>query len=412
MMIKIPRQKVNLSWKQVGIVLKALLKGRLIRGKAISRFESRFAEYLNAKQAISVSSGRFALYLILKSLGLKKGDEVILPAYTYHVIPAVIIALGLKPVFVDIEADTFNINPRLIEEKITKKTKAVIPTHLFGYPCDMDAVMKIARKHKLFVIEDCAQACGAEYKGKKAGSIGDASYFSFEISKNMNTFGGSMIVTDNSALSDRIRRELQDSPQPKTGKVLKKILSSVQIWISTSKYAFSFVTYPLIRILDFFDKDILSHRHNFEVNLIRKHELINYYNFQFANVQALVGIDQLKKIDRYNERNDQISSIYSSILSEEETAGRQKKIIKPSPLFYTIKSKNRDKISKRMLTEGLDTRKKYMDVCPDLQVYKNSAYSREDWTTSRITANHILHLPLDRSLAKNKKILTSIRSMI
>ena len=177
-----------------------------IEGEEDKAFEQAFADYCGVRYAIGVGNGLDALMLALKALGVGEGDEVIVPSNTYIATALAATYVGAKPVFVEPCIDTFNINPDLIEEKITDKTKAIMPVHLYGQACDMDPIMEIARKHNLFVVEDCAQAHGATYKGKRVGSFGDAAGFSFYPGKNLGALGDAgAAVTNNKELADKIR---------------------------------------------------------------------------------------------------------------------------------------------------------------------------------------------------------------
>lgn len=177
-----------------------------IEGKEDALFEEAFANYCNTKYCIGVGNGLDALMLALKALEVKDGDEVIVPSNTYIATALAVTYVGAKPVFVEPDIKTFNIDPSLIEEKITEKTKAIMPVHLYGQPCDMDPIMQVARKHNLYVIEDCAQAHGALYKGKVIGSFGDAAGFSFYPGKNLGALGDAgATVTNNESLANEIR---------------------------------------------------------------------------------------------------------------------------------------------------------------------------------------------------------------
>jgi dTDP-4-amino-4,6-dideoxygalactose transaminase len=170
-----------------------------IGGKEVKDFEKEIADFCNVKYALGMNSGTDALFLALKTLGIKEGDQVITTPFTFIATAEVITNCGAEPVFVDVNLDTFNIDPDKIEEKITDKTRAIIPVHIFGQMADMDKIMAIANKHKLFVIEDACQAIGAEYKGKIAGSIGDISAFSFFPTKNLGAYADAgMAITNNS----------------------------------------------------------------------------------------------------------------------------------------------------------------------------------------------------------------------
>ncbi|MCK4851861.1 MAG: DegT/DnrJ/EryC1/StrS family aminotransferase, partial [Candidatus Omnitrophica bacterium] len=172
----------------------------------VAEFEKNFAGYCQAGHCAGVNSGTAALFLALKAAGIGPGDEVITTANTFIATSASISAAGAKPVFVDIDGTTFNIDPRKIEAAVTPKTKAVIPVHLYGQPADMDPIMDIAAKHGIIIIEDACQAHGAEYKGKRAGSFGKAACFSFYPGKNLGAFGeGGAVVTDDGRIDEEVR---------------------------------------------------------------------------------------------------------------------------------------------------------------------------------------------------------------
>ena len=171
--------------KEIDAAVKRVLGSSVfIGGQEVEEFEKEVAQFCKIKEAIGVNSGTDALLLSLKAIDIKPGDEVITTPFTFIATAGVIANCGAKPVFVDINPETFNIDPLKIEKAITEKTKAILPVHLFGQMADMDEIMKIAKKYKLYVIEDAAQAMSAEYKGRKAGTIGDLGCFSFFSSKN------------------------------------------------------------------------------------------------------------------------------------------------------------------------------------------------------------------------------------
>src|SRR3989337_4367492 len=188
-------------------VLHALDTGWLSSaGPFVKEFETKFAKYLGIKHAIAVANGTAALHVALLALGIGKGDEVIVPAFTMASSWMAIIYTGAKPVFVDCESDTYNIDPKRISAKITSRTKAIMPVHIYGHPADTEAILKIAAKHKLFVIEDAAEAHGAKYKGKKCGTFGHINCFSFYANKIVTTGEGGMVVTDDDRLAGQARK--------------------------------------------------------------------------------------------------------------------------------------------------------------------------------------------------------------
>ncbi len=179
-------------------VMRVLASAQFILGKEVGEFEQAAAQYLGGSEAIGCASGTDALQIVMMAFGIGRGDEVITTPFTFVATAETILLLSATPIYVDIDPKTFNIDPSKIEQAITAKTKAIIPVHLFGHPADMDPIMEIARRHRLKVIEDAAQAFGAEYKGRKAGTIGDVACFSFFPSKNLGAFGdaGMMLTND------------------------------------------------------------------------------------------------------------------------------------------------------------------------------------------------------------------------
>lgn len=177
-----------------------------IMGEKLKTFEASYAKYNQTKYSVGVSNGLDALILSLEALGVGKGDEVIVPSNTYIATVLAVTAVGATPVFVEPRIETYNINPELIEEKITKKTKAIMPVHLYGQACEMDHIMKLAEAYNLVVVEDNAQAHGSSYKGKLTGSFGPANGVSFYPGKNLGALGDAgAVTTDNEALADKIK---------------------------------------------------------------------------------------------------------------------------------------------------------------------------------------------------------------
>lgn len=206
----IPILDLKRQYEQIGQeiekeVVDVLRSGSYILGKHNKALESELAEYIGVKHSIALNSGTDALHLALRALDIGPGDEVITVAFTFVATTEAIGIVGAKPVFVDIDADTFNIDVERIENAITPKTKAILPVHLYGQPCDMDVIMDIARRHDLFVIEDCCQAIGAKYKGKMVGSFGDVGCFSFFPTKNLGAMGdGGLLTTNSQLINDRV----------------------------------------------------------------------------------------------------------------------------------------------------------------------------------------------------------------
>ncbi len=206
--MKVPFGTIHITKKSKEIINKILDSERVSSGKYVAEFEQKFAKLAGAKEAVALSSGTDADALALAVLydyGAKRNDEIIIPALSFVATGTAVLQAGFIPAFVDIERDTLNINPEKIEKKITKKTKAIMPVHLMGKPAEMDKIMEIAKKYDLHVIEDAAEAHGAEYKGKKIGTIGDMGAYSLYIAHIITTIEGGIVITDKKEMAEILR---------------------------------------------------------------------------------------------------------------------------------------------------------------------------------------------------------------
>jgi len=201
----IPIAKPVLGGEELEAVRKVFESGMLVQGEKVRLFEEEFSKYVNVKDAVAVANGTMALDAALKALKIGLGDEVITSAFSFIASSNCVLYQGAKPVFADIDRRSFNIDASDVAEKITARTRAIIPVHLFGQPSEMDALKDLAEDHKIALVEDAAQAHGAEYKGKKVGGLGDVGCFSFYATKNMSTGEGGMITTNNSEFAKRTR---------------------------------------------------------------------------------------------------------------------------------------------------------------------------------------------------------------
>ena len=210
-MKKIPPVDLTRQYKQIKeeadlAVLNILNSGRYIGGEAVATFEREFAEYIGASQCVSCNSGTDALWLALKALNIREGDEIITTPFSFFATAEIVTRIGAKPIFIDIDPDTFNLDLTQIEQAITPRTKAIIPVHLFGQPVDMSELMAIARTHDLYVIEDCAQATGAAWGQARVGNIGHVGCFSFFPTKNLGACGdGGAATTNDPAIAEQMR---------------------------------------------------------------------------------------------------------------------------------------------------------------------------------------------------------------
>jgi len=194
------KEELDAAW------LRVMESGKYVLGRELEAFEEEFASYCETKHCIGVGNGGDALKLILRAYGIGSGDEVIVPAHTFIATWLAVSDAGAKPIPVEVDKHTYNINPMLIENAVTSRTRAIIPVHLYGQPADMDSLNKIASEYSLKIIEDAAQAHGADYKGRRVGSLGNAAGFSFYPGKNLGAFGdGGAVVTNDADLAHRVR---------------------------------------------------------------------------------------------------------------------------------------------------------------------------------------------------------------
>jgi dTDP-4-amino-4,6-dideoxygalactose transaminase len=265
---KYPLSDIDLGKEEEREVLKVVRSRWLSTGPVTERFEKAFSEYLGGGFAIAASNGTAALHLALKSLGLKEEDEVILPSFTFIATANVVLYTGSNPIFADIlSTDDLNISPEEIEKKITKKTKAIMVMHYGGYPCDMEAILRIASRHGLYVIEDAAHAPGAEYRGKRCGLIGDIGCFSFFSNKNLVTGEGGMVVTRKKTWAERVRRMRSHGMEA----------------LSWDKYR--------------------GHLSSYDIREVG-------YNYRITEMQSALGFVQLKKLNRNNRERGRLVEIY------------------------------------------------------------------------------------------------------
>jgi UDP-4-amino-4,6-dideoxy-N-acetyl-beta-L-altrosamine transaminase len=267
----LPLAKPMISKDELNAVKEVLKSGWLTTGPKVKEFEEKTQEYLGCKKAVGLTSCTGGLHIALAALGIGPGDEVIVPTYTFVASAHVVAWLGAKPVLVDVEKDTFNIDPDAIEKAITPNTKAIMPVHFAGHACDMDRIMEIAKKHKLFVVEDAAHAIGTEYKGKKIGNFGGATVFSFYVTKAITTAEGGMVVTNDEEF----------------GKKLKRLS-----YFGVDKDAFNRYT----------DKG------NWYYEIIELG-----YKYNMDNIQGAMGVEQLSKIEKFIAKRRKLAKLYTKL---------------------------------------------------------------------------------------------------
>lgn len=270
----IPYGRQCIEEDDIEAVVNVLRSDYITTGPAVTDFEQAVAKYTGAKYAVAVANGTAALHIACLAAGIKEGDEVITTPITFAASANCALYCGAKPVFVDIDPDTYNIDPSKIEEKITEKTKAIVAVHFTGQPCKMDEIHAIAKKHNLLVIEDAAHALGADYKGKKIGSLSDMTTFSFHPVKHITTGEGGMVTTNNKELYDRL--------------VL-------------------FRSHGITRDERFLEKNEGGWYYE---------QLDLGFNYRITDIQCALGVTQLKKLDRFVERRREIARRYDEAFKQ------------------------------------------------------------------------------------------------
>jgi len=347
----IPIAKPIIDEDEISAVVAVLKSGIIAQGKKVEEFEGAFAEFIGAKYAIAVNSGTAALHIALLAHGIGEGDEVITSPFTFIATANSILFTGAKPVFADIEEETFNIAPDSIAGKITPRTKAIMPVHLYGQPCDMRRIMRIAQEHGLIIIEDACQAHGAEYEGKKVGSFGTGC-FSFYPTKNMATGEGGMITTNDKNIAQKARM-IRSHGQRK-------------------------------RYL---------------------HEILGY-NYRMTDIGAAIGLCQLGKLEQFNNKRIGNTELLTGRLSG------IKGLIPPSiksntkHVFhqYTVRITqdfgiSRDELRRKLMDKGVGTEIYYPLPIHKQPLYQNLGYN-DHLPNSEKAAREVLSLPVHPSLTK------------
>ncbi|MFQ6003677.1 MAG: DegT/DnrJ/EryC1/StrS family aminotransferase, partial [Candidatus Zixiibacteriota bacterium] len=343
-------------------VFSVLSNTQFILGPEVKSFEEKVAAYCGTKFAIGVASGTDALLLSLRACGVKPGDEVITTSFSFFASAGVISRLGANPVFVDIDAETYNINPDQIEKKISQKTKAVMPVHLFGQCADMDPLLDIAKRHKLKVVEDGAQAIGAEYKGRKAGTIGDFGCFSFFPSKNLGGAGdGGMVVTNDPEMAEMIR--------------------ILRVHGSKPKYYHSTVG----------------------------------YNSRLDTIQAAILGVKLKYLDDWTKKRRKHAEVYNSAFKDLDMISPKEKSFNYHIYNqYTIAVKNRDELRKYLKEKEIGHDSYYPVPLHLQECYKSLGYKKGDLPVSEKKSEEVVSIPIYPELTQEEQeyVISTIKEFV
>jgi dTDP-4-amino-4,6-dideoxygalactose transaminase len=332
--------------------------GRYIMGPQVKEFEAQFAQYLGCEQVISCNSGTDALHLALRALRIGPGDEVITTPFTFIATTEAIGIVGATPVFVDVDLNTYNIDTDLIESRITERTKAILPVHLYGSPCNMTAIMAIAHKYNLKVIEDCAQATGAVWEGKKVGTIGDVGCFSFFPTKNLGCFGdGGAIATSDPVIAERVE---------------------------------------------------YLRRHGGKIKY--QHEELGL-NSRLDTLQAAVLLVKLQYLDGWNASRAEIANYYINQLAEVKSLVLPTVPKEANPVWnqFTVRvvEGQRDRLQKFLKEKGVGSMVYYPIPLHLQQVHSNLGYSFGSLPISEKLSDEVLSLPMFPELAASaQKVVT------
>ncbi len=312
-------------------VCEQMRSGMYIGGKAVTDFEQKFSTYVGAKQAIAVNSGTDALVIAMKALGIGEGDEVITTPFTFFATAETIAMVGAKPVFADVCEDTYNIDVTKIEDKITQKTKAILPVHIFGQPVDLTSIKKIAEKHNLYVIEDACQAVGSSVGDKKIGSIGNLACFSFFPTKNLGAFGDGGMITTNDEKLATICRAFREHGGAQNGAKARFYLDGVE--------------------------DELTDKPS-DDPLYNPYKYYNYliaYNSRLDAIQARVLDIKLDYLDDFNAKRAEIAALYESELGDVPEIKTPQVAPGVTPVWhqYAIRVKEKDALGRFLAENGI-----------------------------------------------------------
>ncbi|TAN43076.1 MAG: DegT/DnrJ/EryC1/StrS family aminotransferase [Nitrospirae bacterium] len=340
-MIDLKKQYLSIKDEILETLNGILESSQYVLGKNVLELEKRVMDYHGVSNAVGVASGTDALHLALKALGIKEGDEVITTPFTFFATVEAILYVGAKPVFADIDLETYNIDTNMVEEKITDKTRAIVPVHMFGHPADMGRIKEIAGKYNLKIVEDCAQSFGASLKGQKTGSFGDAGCFSFYPSKNLGAYGdGGMIILNNAPVAEEIKKLRNHG--------------------SAGGY---------------------------------RHEGLGY-NSRLDEIQAGILLVKLKRIDEYNRLRREKAAAYCGLLSETVDCPIELPGAYHVYHQYTIRTSKRDALQQRLKEKGVSS-VVYYPIPLHLQEALNFlGYKKGDLPQAEKAALEVLSLPM------------------
>ncbi len=389
-------------------------RGEFIQGPQIAQFEAAFARRhgLEPSCAVTASYGRMAFHYILKALDFPPGSEIVFPALTFWVMPAVAKGLGLKVVFADVDPATFTMDPAARERAITPNTRAVVPTHLYGLPCDMDAILAIAKKHKLRVIEDCAHTLGATYDGRPVGTLGDAAIFSFQTLKPLNLYGGGLALVTDRALADRVRALAYAEPWPDEKRITSRLFVGRLQRIFIRPRVFTISMFPILWVSALIDA-------NPDVYLWEKirplSPLPDVYAERFPNVQAAIGLAALEKLDEWTEQTRQHARVMDRALGDLPGITVPQVPPKRTHVYYQycVYGPQRDELVVKCVRRGIDIETLHVDVCPEMEMFAESRVEPAG-APGAVKAAGAMQIPVYQSLtdAEIQRVARVVREVL
>jgi dTDP-4-amino-4,6-dideoxygalactose transaminase len=371
MLTAISRYGTRVSPDASKIIRKCQKRGQLVQGPHREAFEREFARFLGEGhvRAVSMEYGRMGLLYILQSMQFPPGSEIIVPALTFWVVPEIARVAGLKPVFADVDPQTFTLSPEAMERAITPHTRAVLPTHLYGLPCDMEPILALARRHNLKVIEDCAHSLGATYHGQPAGTFGDASFFSFQAFKPLNTYGGGMAWMRDAELARRVSERADAEPWP-TEKRVQSVLR-VGKWQHTfiRPTVYTFSGFPI-----FWAASWLNAKPDVYLwEKIRPLDPIpSVYRARYSNAQAALGLEGLSRLPEWIARTRNHASTLDSILGD--IPGVARPVVPPGRTHvyyqYCAYVPRHEELVRKCIRKGVDVAPMHVDVCTHVELFQ------------------------------------------
>lgn len=382
------------------IIAGCKVRGEFIRGPHIAEFEHTFAQRAGGGTAVTTAYGRVAFYYMLHALELPPGSEIIVPSLTFWVVPELARAAGLTVVFADVNPRTFTIDPASIERMITDRTRAIVPTHLYGLPCDMDAILAIAERHDLVVLEDCAHALGATFRGRPVGTFGAGALFSFQTLKPLNCYGGGAALMQDSRLASKVRAIVDGLPWPDEKRVDNRLFTGRLQRIFIKPWVFSISLFPVL----WASAIVGASPDVFLWEKIRPlHPLPDQYNERFPNVQAAIGLEALRHVDRWNEETRAHADVVARAISG--IRGVEAPYLPPgcTHVFYQFcaygpDGSDRDRLVVRCVRRGIDIEVLHVDVPPDMELF---AGARAEAEGARKTSRAI-QIPVYSSLTSEQ----------